>query len=295
MKVFVTGATGFVGSAVVDDLIKAGHRVVGMARSEAGAKALEKADAEVHRGELTDLKSLQSGASNAEGVIHTAFIHDFSKFAEVCEVDRQAVEALSAALAGSDRPLIVTAGTALAAPGRVATEDDVPLSTLPRAASEYAAEAAAAKGVRAMVVRLPQVHDTVKQGLVTYLIGVARGKGVSAYVGEGQNRWAAVHRLDAARVYRLALEKGVAGARYHAVAEEGVRLKQIAEAIGNGLKVPVVALSQEEAGAHFGWLGMFAGYDIPVSSRLTQERLGWKPAALPGLITDLQNMRYFET
>jgi nucleoside-diphosphate-sugar epimerase len=292
MKVFVTGATGFVGSAVVDELIKAGHQVVGMARSDAGAESLAKAGAEVHRGELTDLKSLRSGAAKADGVIHAAFIHDFSKFAENCEIDRLAVEALGAELVGSSRPLIVTAGTALAAPGRLATEEDAPAASVPRAASESATEAVAAQGVRAMVVRLPQVHDTVKQGLVTYLIGVAREKGVSAYVGEGLNRWAAVHRLDAARVYRLALEKGVAGARYHAVAEGGVRVKDIATAIGNGLKVPVVSLSPEEAGAHFGWLGMFAGYDIPVSSALTQEWLRWKPAALPGMIEDLGNMRY---
>jgi nucleoside-diphosphate-sugar epimerase len=230
----------------------------------------------------------------ADGVIHTAFIHDFSKFEAVCAVDKRAIETLGAALAGSDRPFVVTAGTALAAPGRLATEEDAPTATLPRAASEYATDVIAAQGVRASVVRLPQVHDTVKQGLVTYLIGVARAKGVSAYVGDGLNRWPAVHKLDAARLYRLALEKGSAGARYHAIAEEGVPLRAIAEAIGRGLEVPVVSLTSEEAAPHFGWLAMFVGFDIPASSALTQEWLGWHPTALPGMIADLDNMHYSE-
>jgi len=293
MRVFVTGATGFVGTAVVQELIGAGHRVLGMARSDAGAEALLAAGAEVHRGDLEDLESLRSGAAASDGVIHTAFIHDFSRFEEVCAVDTRAVETLSAALAGSERPLLVTAGTAVVRSGPLATEEDAAAPFIPRSASEYATDAAVALGVRASVVRLPQVHDTVKQGLVSYLIAIAREKGVSAYVGDGLNRWAAVHKLDAARVYRLALEKGVAGARYHAVAEEGVPLRDVAEAIGRGLKVPVVSLSPEEAGAHFGWLAMFMGYDLVVSSALTQERLGWKPAGLPGLIEDLDHMRYF--
>ncbi|HZD77029.1 MAG TPA: NAD-dependent dehydratase, partial [Acidobacteriaceae bacterium] len=206
---------------------------------------------------------------------------------------RRTVETLGAALAGSDRPLIVTSGSALAAPGRVATEEDRPAPTIPRIASEYATDAVASRGVRASVVRLPQVHDTVKQGLVSYLIAVAREKGVSAYVGDGLNRWPAVHRLDAAHLYRLALEKGSAGARYHAIAEEGVPLRKIAEAIGQGLKVPVVAKSPEEAAGHFGWLGLFVGLDCPASSAQTQELLGWRPTALPGMISDLEQMRYF--
>jgi nucleoside-diphosphate-sugar epimerase len=234
----------------------------------------------------------------SEGVIHTAFIHDFSKFQEVCEVDRRAIEALGAALAGSDRPLLITSGTGLAnrAPGRSATEEDAPEIShpIPRVASEQAAAALAAKGVRVGVMRLPQVHDTLKQGLVTYAIELARQKGVSAYVGEGRNRWPAVHVLDAARLYRLAVEKLETGARYHAVAEEGVSMRDIAEVIGRGLKVPVISVSPEEAPAHFGWLAAFAGRDLPASSTLTQERLGWRPTG-PGLIADLEQMRYHET
>ena len=229
----------------------------------------------------------------ADGVIHAAFNHDFSTFAANCEADRRAIEVLGAALAGSDRPLVVTAGTALVGPGRLATEDDVPASipSFPRVSEETAA-AVAARGVHVSVVRLPQVHDTVKQGLVTYMIAVAREKGVSAYVGEGRNRWPAVHVLDAAHLYRLALEKGLAGARYHAIAEEGVPLREIAEAIGRGLNVPVVSKSPDEAAQHFGFLGFFVGIDAPASSALTQQRLGWRSTAQPGLIADLANMRY---
>ena len=294
MRVFVTGATGFIGSAIVPELINAGHQVLGLSRSDAGAKSLIAAGAQVQRGDLDDLESLRSGAAKSDGVIHCAFRHDWSKFAESCEMDRRAIEALGSALADSDRPLIVTSGTALVAPGRVATEEDRPAAAIPRV-SEQTADSVAAQGVHASVVRLPQVHDTVKQGLVTYLVAVAREKGVSAYVGDGLNRWPAVHRLDAAHLYRLALEKGVTGAQYHPIAEEGVPLREIAEAIGRGLKVPVVSKSPEEAAGHFGWLAMFVGFDLPASSALTQERLGWRPTAkLPGMISDLDHMRYFE-
>jgi nucleoside-diphosphate-sugar epimerase len=295
MKIFVTGATGFVGSAVVQELIGAGHKVIGLVRSDAGARSLVALGAQVHRGDLTDLESLRSGAAAADGVIHTGFIHDFSTFAENCEIDKRAIEVLGSALEGSERPVLITSGLTTTAAGRLATEEDAPLAasaSYPRA-SEATAETLLKRGVHASVVRLPQVHDTVKQGLVTYAIAVARDKGVSAYVGDGLNRWAAVHRLDAARLYRLALEKQEAGARYHAVAEEGVPVRDIADAIGCGLKVPVVSKSPEEAAAHFGWLGMFVGRDLCASSVQTQERLGWRPTG-PGLIADLDGVNYFE-
>lgn len=293
MRVFVTGATGFIGSRVVKELIGAGHDVTGLARSEEGAKALAASGAKVQRGELDGLDGLRKGAAQSDGVIHTAFRHDWSKFAESCEMDKRAIEVLGSALEGSDRPLLVTGGLAVIAQGRAANEDDPPApvsATYPRA-SEATAVALEARGINASVVRLPQVHNPVKQGLVSYLIAVAREKGVSAYIGEGLNHWAAVHVEDAARLFRLALEKREAGARYHAVAEEGVSLREIAEAIGRGLKVPVVAISPEEAGAHFGFLAGFAGMDLRGSSAKTQERLGWRPTG-PSLLTDLANMRF---
>jgi len=296
MKIFVTGATGFIGSAVVKELIGAGHQVLGLARSEAGAKSLIAAGAQVHRGDVEDLGSLRRGAAAADGVIHTAFIHDFSKFKENCEIDGRAIEALGSALEGSDRPMLVTAGLVTVAQGRMPTEEDAPVSPSPDypRVSEVTAEKLLNRGVRVSVVRLPQVHDTVKHGLVTYTIALAREKGVSAYVADGLNRWAAVHVLDTARLYRLALERQEAGGRYHAVAEEGVSVREIAEAIGRGLKVPVVSKSPEEAAAHFGWLGLLVGRDLIGSSVQTQARLGWRPTG-PGLLADLEQMHYSDT
>ena len=305
MRVFLTGATGFIGSAIIPELISAGHQVLGLTRSDAGARFLIAAGAAVHRGSLEDPESLRSGAAPSDGVIHCAFDHsafgsDFSKFLEVCEKDGRAIEALGDALKGSDRPLLITSGTGMgnAAPGQPATEDHFdPDHPNPRRLSELAGAAVLERGVNVSVVRLPQVHDTVKQGLITYAIQVAREKGASAYIGEGLNRWPAAHVLDVARLYRLALEKhgakGEAGSRYNAVAEEGVSMREIAEVIGRGLKVPVVSLSQEKAQSHFGWLAMFAGADMPASSALTRQRLGWRPTG-PGLIADLEQMRWPE-
>jgi nucleoside-diphosphate-sugar epimerase len=290
MRVFVTGATGFIGIPTVKELIAAGHEVLGMARSDEGAKSLAAIGAEVHRGSLEDLDSLRKGASASDAVIHLAFIHDFSKFGENCEIDRFAIEALGSVLAGSDRPLIVTAGTGgLAGPGQVATEDHaVPLDhPFPRVSEQTAL---ALKGVRASVMRLPQVHDPVKQGLITPAIEVFREKGVCAYVGDGLNRWPAAHVLDVARLYRLAIEKAEPNAKFHAVAEEGVSMRDIAEAIGRRLELPVESIAPEAAGAFFGWLAMFAGRDMPASSAKTRNELGWEPTG-PGLIADLEQLR----
>jgi len=296
MRVFVTGATGFIGSAIVAELINAGHQVLGMARSDEGARALMAGGAQVHRGNLEDLESLRSGAAKADGVIHTAFDHNFSNFAANCEKDRRAIEALGAALAGSNRPLVITSGTGMgsAAPGQPATEDVFNANHQnPRSASELAGAAVSEAGVIVSVLRLPQVHNTLKQGLITPLIELTRKKGVAVYVGDGSNRWPAAHVLDVARLYRLALEKQEAGSRYPAVAEEGVPVRAIVEIIGRGLKVPVVAMSGDEAAAHFGWLAMFAGLDLPASSAQTRERLQWHPTG-PGLIADLEQMHWLK-
>ena len=294
MRFFVTGATGFIGSAIVRELIDAGHQVLGLARSDAGAKSLVAAGADVHHGSLEDLESLRSGATAADGVIHTAFIHDFSNYGPAAEADRRAIETLGGALAGSDRPLIVTSGTLLAQrQGPLATEEDAHDPNFLRK-SEDAALALAARGVRASVLRLPpSVHGNGDHGFVPRLISIAAEKGVSAYIGNGLNRWPAVHRLDAAHLYRLALEKGSARSTYHGVADEGVLTREIAEAIGRGLNVPVVSKSSEEAADHFGWIARFFGIDGPASSVLTHQRLGWRPV-LRGLIADLDAEHYFE-
>ena len=293
MRVFLTGATGFIGSTIVTELIQAGHQVLGLTRSEAGARSLLAAGAEVHRGDLEDLGSLSSGAAQCDGVIHCAFDHDFSNFVANCEKDRRAIEALGGALVGSDRPLVITSSTGMgiAKPGRPATEDEFDTNhPTPRKASELAGVAVAQRGVNVVVVRLPQVHDTRRQGLITPLVELAREKGVSAYVGDGLNRWPAAHVSDTARLYRLALEKRQPGARYNAVAEEGIAVRDVATVVGRGLGVPVVALSPEEAAGHFGWLAAFVGWDMPASSARTREQLGWRPTG-PGLIADLEQMR----
>jgi nucleoside-diphosphate-sugar epimerase len=294
MRVFVTGATGFVGSAIVPELIGAGHQVLGLARSDAAAKWLATVGAEVQRGSLEDLDSLRNGASAADAVIHAGFIHDFANYAASAETDKRAIETIGAVLAGSDRPFIVTSGTALAAPGRIATEADVANSNFPRK-SEEAAATAAAGGVRVSVLRLPPtVHGVGDHAFIPLFINLAREKGVSAYVGEGLNRWPAVHRLDAARLYRLVLEASEMAPRYHAVADEGVPFREIAQVIGGRLNVPVVGKSPEEATGHFGWFAHFAGLDCPASSARTQEQLGWRPAQ-PSLIPDIDQPSYFET
>ena len=287
MRVFVTGAAGFIGTATTRELIANGHEVLGLARSDANAVALEKMGAKVHRGSLDDLDSLRNGAKQTDGTIHLAFIHDFSKFAENGQIDKHAIDAAGPKrLEGTGKPLIVTSGTLLVAPGRLATEVDPVAPGLPRV-SETAGLAFAARGVRAMAVRLPQVHGgDGKCGLVNWLLAIAREKGVAGYIGDGGNRWSAAHRLDVARLYRLVLENGLAGTSYHAVADEGVPARDIAEIMGRHLKLPVVSVLKEDAAAHFGTMAMFAGMDGAASSALTRQWLGWKPTQI-GMIADI--------
>ena len=295
MRVFVTGAAGFIGTATTRELIANGHEVLGLARSDANVAALEKMGASVHRGSLEDLDSLRQGARETDGTIHLAFIHDFSRFAENGQVDKRAIEAMGDALAGTNKPFIATSGTGLVAPGGLVTEDMRPpaAANAPRV-SEQVGLAYAARGVRAMAIRLPQVHGgDGAAGLVTYLLEIAKQTRVVAYVDDGSARWPSAHRLDVARLYRLALEKGAAGAIYHAVAEEGVPMRQIADVLGRALNVPVKSIKKEEAGAYYGPLAMFAGLDVPASSAKTRAALGWKPTEI-GMIADIGQPNYFK-
>ncbi len=295
MRVFLTGATGFIGSLLVPELINASHHVVGLSRSDTGAEALTRAGAEAFRGDLNDLDRLRTAAEAADGVIHAAFNHDSSNAKQNGEDDRKVIETLGEVLAGSGRPLVITSGTDLARSKTggpaVETDDHFTSAEFPRAASEEAADALIAKGGRVMVMRLPQVHDTRKQGRIAYHIQTARHRGRVAYVGEGKSRVPAVHVSDAVRLYRLALEKGRAGARYNAVGEEGVAMRDIAEVIGAGLKMPVESIPPEEAPEYFGWLAHLATIDLATSSALTRQQLRWNPTG-PGLLTDLRNIDY---
>ncbi|TLV01467.1 SDR family oxidoreductase [Dyadobacter luticola] len=300
MKIFVTGATGFIGTAIVQELLDAGHQVLGLARSDASAQKLTDAGAEVHRGDLEDLESLRSGAAASDGVIHAGFIHDFTRFAEVCEVDKTAIETIGNVLAGSDRPFIVTSGTALVSPGSLATEDIRPPANpaWPRA-SEQTADTVAALGVRAAAIRLsPSVHgDGDTYGFIPILVNTAREKGVSAYIGDGQNRWNAVHRLDAAHLYRLAIENAASqnadslAERFHGSAEEGITVKAIAEALGKQMNLPVVSITPEAAAEHFGWFAHMAAIDCPASSTRTRQELNWQPTHST-LLADIENGVY---
>jgi nucleoside-diphosphate-sugar epimerase len=294
MKILVTGATGFIGSAIVQELLCAGHHVIGLARSDASAQSLKAKGVEVHRGDLENFESLRAGATLADAVIHTAFVHDFSDYQKICEIDRRAIEALGSALVGTHKPIIVTSGTALLPTGQLSTEASVPVvgKSLPRIASEEAAQSLAARGVRVAVLRLPpSVHGDGDHGFVPMIINVAREKGVSAYIGNGLNRWPAVHVLDAAHLYRLMIEKEVIGT-FHGVGDEGVTIKELAEVIGRRLKIPVVSKTTEEATEHFSWMSHFLSLDSPASSAQTQQKLNWKPTHA-GLIADVDRENYF--
>jgi nucleoside-diphosphate-sugar epimerase len=295
MRVFVTGATGFIGTAVVRELLAAGHQVLALARSDAAADNLARAGVGVHRGELSDTDSLAAGARACDGVIHTAFIHDFAQYEANAATDQRALDAMARALEGSDKPLVATSGTTVLAPGHVGTENDPPAPTglgRIRAVSETVLTAAA-RGVRVSVVRLPpSVHDRGDHGFVPALIDIARRTGVAAFVGDGTNRWPAVHRLDAARLFRLALEKAAAGSRLHGVGEEGIAMRAIAEAIGHGLGVPVRSLGDDEAASHFGWLAPFVALDNPISAALSSKSLAWVPKET-GLLADMRDGGYF--
>lgn len=297
MRVFITGASGFIGTAVTEQLIKGGHEVLAMVRSDEGAAKVEKLGAKAHRTTLDNLEGLKAGARQCDAVIHCAFNHDFSNFAANCAEDRLAILALGEAMEGNSGPLIVTSGTGFSLDGKIRTEEDPanPSSEhWPRASEEAAAEVAKKHGVKVIVLRLPQVHDQEKFGLVTYAIEIAKQKGIAAYIGEGKNVWPAVAISDCALLYKLALEKGAAGARYNAIGEEGVSAREIAESISRGLNIPAKTISAEEAPAHFGWMAMFAGLDMRASSALTQERLGWKPTG-PSLIHDLDRATAFRS
>ena len=290
MKVFLTGANGFIGSALIPELIGAGHQVLGLTRSEDGARSLRKLGAQAHRGSLEEAATLRAGVSQADGVIHCAYDLDLSNMAETAKKETRAIEALAADLAGSDRPLVITSVAAMGspAPGQTATEDFFDANSfVPRVSTEVAGEAALRQGVKVSTVRVPQVHSPVKMGFFSRLLHYAREKGVSAYLGDGSTRWAAVHLLDTVRLYRLALERNEAGARYHAVAEEGVPVREVAEMIGAGLQLPTRSLTPEEAKEHFGWFGSFVGLDMPASSTLTRQRLGWTPTG-PSLAGDVE-------
>lgn len=291
MRVFVTGASGFIGLALTKELLQNGHSVLGLARSDASAKLISDAGGEVLRGTLEDLESLKAGAAACDAVVHLAFNHDFTKFEENCKLDNRAIEAMGAALSKTKKPFIITSGIGLFGMEREVTENDMPppvSAHYPRA-SEHTAQALFEQGLNASVVRLPQVHDRTKQGLVTFLIAMAQEKGVAAYLGDGSNRYPAVHISDCARLYRLALEKHRAGARYHAIAENGVGLKEITETLGKSLGLPVVSVPKEKAAEHFGWMAMFAGMDSTASSDITRKELGWEPTG-PDLLTDLREL-----
>ena len=294
MRVFLTGATGFIGSRILPELLGQGHEVVGMTRSDAGAKAIAAAGATPYLARLEDPAGIAAGAGEADAVIHTAFDHDFTKFVENCEKDKQVIAALGAAMKGSGRPLIVTSGTAMgdAGDGQPATEAIFDADNPnPRTASEIAVEQLLYEGVNVRVMRLPQVHDTVRQGLISPYVQISLQKGSVAYLGEGLNRWPAAHVLDVAALYALAFDKGAPGTRYHAAAEEGITIRQIAEALAVRLKLPAVSLSPEEMEDHFGWFALFAGLDMPASSAWTRAQLGWEPKG-PNLITDLKNLEF---